>query len=98
MLSPRAQQVLSSVPTFRGLGEDDRKQVAGLCNEVLLEKGRVVYRAGDDADALYLVASGAVDVLDGENTIIRYGPGASRRDRDQRPNIPDVMRILPRLL
>ena len=75
MLSPRAQQVLSSVPAFRGLGEDDRKQVAGLVNEVLLEKGRVVYHAGDDADALYLVASGAVDVLDGENTIIRYGPG-----------------------
>jgi len=50
-------------------------RVAGLVNEVLLEKGRVVYHAGDDADALYLVASGAVDVLDGENTIIRYGLG-----------------------
>jgi NTE family protein len=75
VLSPRAQQALSSVPAFRGLGEDDRKQVAGLVREVLLEKGRVVYRAGDDADALYLVASGAVDVLDGEQMIIRYGPG-----------------------
>ena len=75
MLSPRAQQALSTVPAFRGLGEDERKQVAGLVHEVPLEKGRVVYRAGDDADALYLVASGAVDVLDGENTIIRYGPG-----------------------
>jgi len=75
VLSPRAQQALSSVPAFRGLGEDDRKQVAGLVNEVLLEKGRVVYHAGDDADALYLVASGAVDVLDGERTMIRYGPG-----------------------
>lgn len=75
MLSPRALQALSAVPAFRGLGEDERKQVAGLIREVLLEKGRVVYRAGDDADALYLVASGAVDVLDGKKTIVRYGPG-----------------------
>ena len=74
MLSPRAQQALSSVPAFRGLGEDDRKQVAGHVNEVVLEKGCVVYHAGDDADALHLVASGAVDVLDGEHTIMRYGP------------------------
>ena len=71
MLSPRAQQALSTVPAFRGLGEDERKQVAGLVREVLLEKGRVVYRAGDAADALYLVASGAVDVLDGKKTIVR---------------------------
>ena len=55
MLSPRALQALSAVPAFRGLGEDERKQVAWLIREVLLEKGRVVYRAGDDADALYLV-------------------------------------------
>jgi NTE family protein len=75
VLSPRAQQALFTLPAFRGLGEDERKQVAGLVHEVLLDKGRIVYRAGDDADALYLVASGAVDVLEGENTIARYGPG-----------------------
>jgi NTE family protein len=75
VLSPRAQQALLTVPAFRGLGEDDRKQVAAVVQEVLLEKGRIVYRAGDDADALYLVASGAVDVVDGDTTIVRYGPG-----------------------
>ena len=65
MLSPRAQQALLTVPAFRRLGEHDRKEVAAVVQEVLLEKGRIVYRAGDDADALYLVASGVVDVLDG---------------------------------
>ena len=38
MLSPRAQQALSSVPAFRGLGEDDRKQVAGSVVYIFLEQ------------------------------------------------------------
>ena len=75
VLSPRSQQALLSLPAFRGLGEADRKQVAERVREIVLEKGQIVYRAGDDADALYLVAAGAVDVLDGERVITRYGPG-----------------------
>ena len=77
MLSPRAQQALFTLPAIRGLGEDEREQIAGLVQEVLLDKGRIVYRAGDDADALYLLVAGAVDVLDGENTIARYLSGTT---------------------
>jgi predicted acylesterase/phospholipase RssA/CRP-like cAMP-binding protein len=75
VLSPRSQQALLSLPAFRGLGEAERKQVAERVREIALEKGEIVYRAGDDADALYLVVAGAVDVLDGERVITRYGPG-----------------------
>jgi len=74
-LSPRSQQALLSLPAFRGLGEAERKQVAERVREIALEKGEIVYRAGDDADALYLVVAGAVEVLDGERVITRYGPG-----------------------
>jgi len=35
----------------------------------------MIYRAGDDADALYIVASGAIDLMDGTRFVVRYGPG-----------------------
>src|SRR5262249_60600148 len=57
-LSPRSQQALLSLPAFRGLGEAERKQVAERVREIALEKGEIVYHAGDDADALYLVVAG----------------------------------------
>jgi NTE family protein len=75
MLSPRSQQALFTLPAFRALGIAEREQVAGFFREIALHKDAVIYRAGDAADALYLLASGAVDVLDGAEVIARYGPG-----------------------
>jgi NTE family protein len=106
MLSPRSQQALFTLPAFRGLGVAERKQVAGFFREIALDKDAVVYRAGDDADALYLLASGAVDVLDGEEVIARYGPGevfgeaavlaGERRAVTTRVALDAVLLVLPR--
>jgi len=74
-LSPRAQQTLFALPAFRGMAEADRREAARLVHEIAVEKGETVYRAGDDADALYLVVSGAVDLVDGERVVARVGPG-----------------------
>src|SRR5205809_980447 len=74
-LSPHGQQALFGLAAFRGLGEAERRDVAGLLREIAVGKGETVYRAGEDADALYIVASGAVGVLDGKQLIARYGPG-----------------------
>src|SRR5262245_62192445 len=74
-LSPLSQQVLFSLPALRGLGEEERRKVAGLVHEIVVAKGETVYRAGEEADALYVVVSGAVDVVDGAEVIRRYGPG-----------------------
>src|SRR5437773_12382321 len=71
-LSPHGQQALFGLAAFRGLGEAERRDVAGLLREIAVGKGETVYRAGEDADALYIVASGAVDVLDGKQLIARY--------------------------
>ena len=73
-LSPRSQQSLFRLPAFRGLGEAERQRVAGLFGEIALAKGETIYEAGDVADALYLVVSGAVDVVDGAEVVARYGP------------------------
>jgi NTE family protein len=75
VLSPRSRQIVSTLPAFRGLGEAEREHVAGFFRETSLAKGETIYQAGDEADALYLVVSGAVDVVDGMRSVVRYGPG-----------------------
>jgi len=75
VLSPRSQQALFALPALRGLAEAHRREVAGLVREIAVEKGHIIYRAGDDADALYLVASGAVDLVDGDRIVARFGAG-----------------------
>ena len=75
MLSPRARQALFAQPAFRHLGAAERTQAAAFFREVALGKDETVYRAGDEADALYLVVSGAVDLLDGTELFARRGPG-----------------------
>src|SRR5262249_12187039 len=75
VLSPHARHALFTVPAFRHLGAAERTQAAAFFREVALGKDELVYRAGDDADALYLVVSGAVDLLDGAALFARRGPG-----------------------
>jgi len=106
MLSPHAQRSLFTLPAFRGLGEAERQRVAGLFREIALAKGETIYQAGDDADALYLVVSGAVDVLDGTESVARYGPGevfgeavllpGERRALTTRVGLDAVLLVLPR--
>jgi NTE family protein len=106
MLSPRSQQALFTLPALRGLGVAERKRAAGFFHEIALARDAVIYRAGDEADALYLLASGAVDVLDGAETIVRYGPGevfgeaaifpGERRVVTTRVALDAVLLVLPR--
>ena len=106
MLSPRAQQSLFTLPAFRGLGEAERQGIAGLFREIVLAKGETLYQAGDEADALYLIVSGAVDVVDGTQAIARYGPGevfgeavlvpGERRAVTTRVALDAVLLVLPR--
>ncbi len=74
-LSPCGQRALFGLPAFRTLGAAERRDAARLVHEFAAPKGRTIYHAGDDADALYIVASGAVDLLDGPRFVARYGPG-----------------------
>ena len=75
VLSPRARHALFALPVFRNLGAAERTQAAGFFREVTLGKDQLVYRAGDDADALYLVVSGAIDLLHDTELWARRGPG-----------------------
>jgi len=106
VLSPRGQQALFTLPAFRGLGEAERHRVGGLFREIARARGDTIYRAGEEADALYMVVSGAVDVVDGTRAIGRFGPGevfgeaalipGERRALTTRVALDAVLLVLPR--
>jgi NTE family protein len=106
VLSPRARQTLFTLPALRGFGEAERERVAGLFREVALPKGETIYEAGGDADALYMVVSGAVDAVDGAGPIARFGPGevfgeavlipGEKRLVTTRVTLDAVLLVLPR--
>lgn len=75
MLSQNAIQILATLPAFRGVALADRDFIVELFEEVRFQKGDLVFRKDDPGDALFLVASGSVDVVDGDQTIGRLGPG-----------------------
>src|SRR5262249_23576233 len=60
VLSAAAYQTLSTLPALRGLGETDRERVAALFREEVVPKGTIVFREGDAATSLYIIASGQV--------------------------------------
>lgn len=76
---PEVFEALREVPLFEGVPEDSVVQVAdgSLLREVKPE--RLVFRAGEEAQALYVVRSGALEVsvrdADGRQRVARLGPG-----------------------
>ena len=73
-------QRIGETPLFAGLDTDELAQVHQRCRTFGFDAGEVVYRAGDPADMIYIVASGAAKSIrstrDGAETILGlYGPG-----------------------
>jgi NTE family protein len=55
--------VLAKVPLFAAAGSDVIERMAERAGTVRIEAGEWLFRAGDPADALYVVSSGRVEVL-----------------------------------
>lgn len=56
-------KLLKSVELFAGLEDSDLAQLASLCREARFNRGEVITAQGADADDLYLVRDGMVEVL-----------------------------------
>lgn len=56
-------QVLARCPIFARLAEDDLEALARIGHRLRLEKGQTVFMAGQPADSLRIVVSGAVKVF-----------------------------------
>ena len=61
---------------FRDLDPAKLKLLAFAAERIALEKGEIVYRAGDLSDAVYVLLSGQVDVIHEEVRLARLSCGA----------------------
>lgn len=73
-------ELLSEIPLFSGLEEDQLAALRQIAVDKLYDKGRTVFTEGDDANGFYIVADGRVKIYkvspDGKEQIFHiYGPG-----------------------
>ncbi|MGD0675865.1 MAG: DUF1003 domain-containing protein [Polyangiaceae bacterium] len=67
----RPEELLTQVPLFQGLGDDDREALAARLTEKSFKAGDIVFSQGDSGSSMYVVRSGAVQV---------YLPSADREE------------------
>ncbi|MFN2589543.1 MAG: Crp/Fnr family transcriptional regulator [Actinomycetota bacterium] len=73
-------KALRSVPDFSGLGDHTLLQIAGGSMNLFWSAGATVFEPGSPSEALYVVLSGEVRILDpadGDAEVSRIGPGSS---------------------
>lgn len=61
-VSSPIMQKLIQIPIFRGLTEPEAAAIFELSEETSLDKGTVIFREGEDGDAVYAVLSGHVQI------------------------------------
>ncbi|HET9878162.1 MAG TPA: ATP-binding protein [Candidatus Limnocylindria bacterium] len=73
-------EALRASALFADLPEDDLERLAGMVESVRLEAGEALLREGEPGDALYVVASGELEVVRGSGTdevpLALVGPGS----------------------
>ncbi|MFC1829558.1 Crp/Fnr family transcriptional regulator [Thermodesulfobacteriota bacterium] len=72
--------IISRVPLFSGLSEDQLKKIRQIAVDKFYDKGRTVFLEGDDCNGFYIVADGKVKIykvsLEGKEHILHiYGSG-----------------------
>jgi len=79
VIGAAAARALAATPLFAGMPSDALQALVANLQLVSLERGEVLFRAGDPSDALYVIAEGELSVQ-GEGPpaveLSRLGPGA----------------------
>jgi PPM family protein phosphatase len=68
-------RALHTVPLFAGLDETMLLRIVGESANLLWPAGSTVFSVGDDAEALYVVVSGRVAILDGDRELAQIEAG-----------------------
>lgn len=68
-------QTLDGFPLLSELSTEERRSLEYLLEERQLDAHSVLYRTGEEADALYFVMEGALVVKDGGHSLAELGPG-----------------------
>lgn len=71
MLPADVPALIGRIPLFSHLTDAQRATLAGYLRWICLPGGQYLYRAGEVADALYLLRSGSLGVFDGPTDLIR---------------------------
>ena len=58
----RPAELLSQIPLFQGLGDEDREVLAARLTEKTFKAGDIVFSQGDRGSSMYVVQSGAVQI------------------------------------
>lgn len=67
--------LLERVPTLRLLGNAALRTLAIGCEQRNFERGKMLFQAGDEADAEFVVQRGAFRISDGGGAELVVGPG-----------------------
>ncbi len=73
-------ELLTRVPVFEALGDEDLRQVASVAVPRRFSRGHVIFREGDSSDTCYILSSGHARAIrahqDGRTiTLAHFGPG-----------------------
>lgn len=69
--------VLQSVELLSSCSAEQILRISAITRESLFEKGAVLYRKGDAADALYFVVRGSVQLTLSDGAVTPLGPGGT---------------------
>ena len=58
-------ELLQTIPLFESLERDDLTALANRLREVSVEAGQTVFAQGDEGDSMYVIETGAVDIVAG---------------------------------
>ncbi len=67
--------VLQQVDVFKDLPEDTLAEICKVMDEEIKVREEVVFRKGDEADAMYIIVRGSVRVHVGDHVLTRLGEG-----------------------
>jgi uncharacterized membrane protein len=59
-------ELVKSIPLFESLEDDDLHALANKLREVTVDAGQRVFAQGDEGDAMYVIETGAVDIVAGQ--------------------------------
>jgi CRP/FNR family cyclic AMP-dependent transcriptional regulator len=71
----KLEDILTTIPMFRGLSVRQLKRVAGLCEVVNYMAGHSIVRQGEAGDAFYVVLAGQGKVTSGRKFLRHVLPG-----------------------
>jgi CRP-like cAMP-binding protein len=67
--------LLRRVPLFAASSKKELAEIASIADEIDLPEGRILIKEGGQGREFFVLVDGTVDVIQGERTVRRMGPG-----------------------